>query len=318
MTYNSHLVVVENREQTGSDKMLFLYKNTERLSGRNNIGGVKMRVCVIQPFYSLDYNDADKCFAQYTGFLDACDESADIIVLPEYCDVPVSVPDGEKFYELVNKYNKEIMDKCVMTAKRCKATVFVNCAYKTAGGWRNTTHAINSDGNVVGRYFKAHPAPSELKAIADGGNGLDCDYEKDPTYTIDIDGIRFGFRTCYDFYFFEDLIPLARKKPDIIIGCSHQRTDTHAALELIDRFLCYNTNAYLVRSSVSLGADSDVCGCSCVIAPDGSVIKDMKNCVGIAVVDIDPKKKYYKPAGFKGEPSAHWEYVDMGRADAMK
>jgi hypothetical protein len=52
---------------------------------------------------------------------------------------------------------------------------------------------------------------------------------------------------------------------DIIIGCSLQRSDTLDALEIMCRFLAYNTNAYVVRSSVSFAEDSDVCGASMIV-----------------------------------------------------
>ena len=45
--------------------------------------------------------------------------------------------------------------------------------------------------------------------------------------------------TCYDFYFYEVFAPLARRRPDIIIGCSHQRSDKHSALETMGQFLAY-------------------------------------------------------------------------------
>jgi predicted amidohydrolase len=130
---------------------------------------------------------------------------------------------------------------------------------------------------------------------------------------LDIEGIRFGFRTCYDFYFYEDIIEMARKKLDVIIGCSYQRTDTHDALEIMNRFLAYNTNAYVLRSSISLGENSKVCGCSMAVAPDGAILANMKNKVGIEVVEFDPQKKYYKKSGFNGTAKAHYEYVDVGR-----
>ena len=58
---------------------------------------------------------------------------------------------------------------------------------------------------------------------------------------------RYGFLVCYDYYFYEAFANMARQKMDVIIGCSHQRTDKHSALEIINRFLSYNTNSYLIR-----------------------------------------------------------------------
>ena len=274
-----------------------------------------MKVCVIQPFYSFDEKDTEKCFREMIALLDKCDDSLDLIVLPEYSDIPAAQSSKKNFHASIEKRNAEIMERARAAAVRCHAIVFVNAAEKCEGGYRNTTHAIDRDGNIVGKYFKAHPAPSEVKTEAEGGNELDVgySYEYAEPYTVEVEGIRFGFMTCYDFYFYENFAPLARKDVDIIIGCSHQRTDTHEALSIINRFLCYNTNAYLIRSSVSLGEDSEICGCSSIIAPDGEVLVDMRSEIGLGICEIDPAKKYYKPAGFKGALKSHYEYIEEGR-----
>ena len=274
-----------------------------------------MKVCVIQPYYSFHEADTDRCYQDMVSLLDACDESLDLIVLPEYSDIPASQASKEAFHRSIERHNADILHRAVETAKRSNALVFVNCAHKTESGYRNTTHAIDRQGNIVGRYYKEHPAPSEVKTEKQGGNELDVSYSytaRDP-YVIEIEGLRFGFMTCYDFYFYEAYAPLALQNVDIIIGCSHQRTDTHEALSLINRFLSYHTNAYLIRSSVSLGEESGICGCSCVIAPNGNTLVDMKSKIGLGICEIDPKEKYYKPAGFRGQPKAHYEYIEEGR-----
>ena len=239
----------------------------------------------------------------------------DLIVLPEYRDVPAASPDGPAFHREVEKYNPVIAARCAETARRCRALVFANYALKTDAGYRNATHVFDREGREIGHYDKAHPAPSEVRTIDRGGNGLDCaySYEYAPPCVIEAEGIRFGFMTCYDFYMYEGFAALARERVDVIIGCSHQRTDTHSALEIIGRFLSYNTGAYLVRSAVSMGQDSAVCGCSMVVSPDGTMLLDMKNDVGLGVTEIDPKKKYLKPAGFRGAMKQHYEYIEEGR-----
>ena len=128
-----------------------------------------------------------------------------------------------------------------------------------------------------------------------------------------MEGLRFGFLVCYDFYFYENFANMARQNLDIIIGCSHQRSDTHASLEISCRFLAYNTNAYVIRSSISMDEKSDICGASMVVAPNGDVLANMKSRVGIETVEIDPKKKYLKPAGFGNPDAAHYEYIETGR-----
>ena len=274
-----------------------------------------MKICLIQPEYSFDERDLEKCFEGLITQLDICDSSMDIIVLPEYSDAPADVKGKGGFYNAVAKNGERLLEAARATARRCHAIVFVNAGYETEGGIRNTTHAIDRCGNIVGRYFKAHPAPSEVKTDKEGRHELDVaySYEAREPYVIEIEGIRFGFMTCYDFYFYEAFARLALERVDVIIGCSLQRTDTHEALSIINKFLAYNTNAYLIRSSVSLGADSAVCGCSMVVSPRGEEIINMKNEVGLGICEIDPAEKYYKPAGHMGKMRSHYEYIEEGR-----
>ncbi len=278
-----------------------------------------MKVCVIQPRYSFCEDDAGKCFEELIGLMEKCDESMDLIVLPEYSDVMACIKGKARFYNTIEEYNDRILNKAKEIAKRCSALVFVNAGYKSEGGIRNTTYAINRDGTIAGHYFKAHPAPSEVKTDAEGGKELDVGYSYEQTapYVLELEGLRIGFLTCYDFYFYENYARLARENLDIIIGCSHQRTDTHEALSIINKFLCYHTNTYLVRSSVSLGEDSEVCGCSVVISPKGEELVNMKSNVGLATCEIDPKEKFYKAAGYGGARKAHYEYIEEGRRPRM-
>ena len=105
-----------------------------------------MKVCTVQPYYSFDPKDTEKCFDDMLSLIDSCDESMDIIVLPEYCDVPANQAGKREFHASIEKYNARVMAKAVETAKRCNAIVFVNAAEKTSAGYRNTTHAIDRSG----------------------------------------------------------------------------------------------------------------------------------------------------------------------------
>ena len=274
-----------------------------------------MKVSIVQPFYSMNYADADVCFREMLSQMDSLDESSDLIVLPEYCDIPVSTPGKDEFHSLIEKYNPVIRERVPALARRCSAMVFANYAEKSPRGWRNATHAFNRKGEEVGIYYKAHPAPSEVKTKAEGGNELDCSYSYsyEKPYVLELEGIRFGFMTCYDFYMYEAFSRLAQENVDVIIGCSHQRTDTHTALNLIGRFLSYNTNAYLVRSAVSLGEKETICGSSMVVASDGKILLNMESRIGVGSAEFNPHKKYLKPAGFLGKEKSHWEYIDEGR-----
>lgn len=269
-----------------------------------------MKVCIIQPKYSVDYSLSDEFFEKELDLLKQCDESMDIIVLPESCDIPCLAPNKEKADASYKRYNKKLLEEVAKTAKRCNAIVFVNARSSEAEGLRNTTYAFNRKGEIVGKYFKQHLTPGEISV-----SKLDCDYtyEHCEPEVIEIEGIRFGFLVCYDFYFYEMFANMARQNIDVIIGCSHQRSDSHRALEIMTQFLAYNTNAYVIRSSVSMDENSEIGGASMVVSPTGETLINMKSRVGIETVEIDQKEKYYKPAGFGNPPAAHYEYIEKGR-----
>lgn len=269
-----------------------------------------MKACIIQPPYSRDVSFSDEYFDYKLKKLDECGEDVDIIVLPEYSDVPCATADLEETLFYHKKYINILLEKCIFTAKRCNALVFVNALSLEETGYRNTTYCYNRKGELVGKYFKKHLPPLELETLK-----LDSDYTFIPSkpYVLELEGLRFGFLTCYDFYFYEAFAAIARENVDIIIGCSLQRSDTHSAIEIMCRFLAYNTNAYVIRSSVSFGEDSDICGASMVVKPTGEVLCNMKGKFGMETVEFDPEDKYYKPAGYGNPPASHYQYIEYGR-----
>ncbi len=269
-----------------------------------------MKAIVIQPPYSNDVSFSDEYFEYKLNQLELIDSSADIIVLPEYSDVPCATSTLEETLYYHDKYIDILLSKCVETAKRCEANVFVNALSKEETGYRNTTYCYNKKGELAGKYFKKHLPPLELNVLK-----LDSDYtfEFSEPYVLEIDGLRYGFLTCYDFYFYEAFANIARNNLDIIIGCSLQRSDSHDAIETMCRFLAYNTNTYVIRSSVSFSEESTICGASMIVSPEGKVLCNMRGGFGRAEAEFDPNKKYLKPAGFGNPDAPHYEYIEFGR-----
>ena len=269
-----------------------------------------MKVCIAQPEYSVDYNRSDELFEKQLQLFEQCDDSMDIIVFPESCDIPCLAKTKEDAEKSAAKYTQKLLEVASATAKRCNSLLFLNVRSKTEKGLRNTTYAFNRKGEVAGMYHKQHLTPGEVAVMR-----LDSDYSfefSEPT-VIEIEGIRFGFLVCYDQYFYEAFANMARKNLDVVIACSHQRSDTHEALKIMTQFLAYNTNTYVIRSSVSMDVNSNIGGASMVVAPTGEVLCNMYSRVGLDTVDIDVNKKYYKPAGFGNPDSAHYEYIEKGR-----
>ena len=160
-----------------------------------------MKACIFQPPYSRDLSLSEEYFQYKMNLLDTCDESMDLIVLPEYSDVPCATSTLEETLFYHDKYIDVLLDKCIETAKRCNSILCVNALSKEAGGYRNTTYVYGRDGSLLGKYFKKHLPPLELEGLK-----LDSDYTQvySEPYVIEIEGVRYGFLTCYDFYFYEN------------------------------------------------------------------------------------------------------------------
>ena len=269
-----------------------------------------IKACVMQPPYALDVADIEKSMQWEFDALKKCDPSLDLIVLPEASDRQARVGSREQAVAAAKKYNAPLLAACAETAKRCRATVFVNALDFTPTGERNTTFAFDKTGACVGKYDKEHLTAGEWKKF-----GFDESYMWKWTEPkiLEIYGVRYAFLTCYDFYFYENFANIARLKPDVIIGCSHQRSDPHPILETIGKFLAYNTGAYLVRASVSMGLDSPVGGGSMVVAPSGEMLGNMFSRVGTLTVEFDPHAKYLKPMGYGNPPGLHSTYIEVGR-----
>ncbi|MBR0301048.1 MAG: carbon-nitrogen hydrolase family protein [Bacteroidales bacterium] len=267
-----------------------------------------MKSRVIQQAYSPDGKDLQKNFDWTIDALRRCDPSLDIVVLPETASIPGKTFSLEEYMRVGPENTRLLLEACSETARRCSTLVFAGAPDFSLEVPRNTIFVFDRTGNIVGKYYKQHLVRSEWKF-------LDKSYteEWEQPYILEIEGLKFAFMICYDFYFYENYANIARWKPDIIIGCSHQRSDTFRALDLINAFCAYHTGAYVVRASVSMGPDSELGGCSCVAAPTGEILATLRSEVATLDVTFDPSKKYLKPAGYGNPPAMHSEYIDLGR-----
>ena len=105
-----------------------------------------MKAYIIQPYYSFEEKELQKCFDEMLRLLDTVGDDADIIVLPEYCDVPADCGSKSAFHSAIEKYNSTVKEAARAAAKRCRSIVFFNAADKTPTGWRNTTYALDRCG----------------------------------------------------------------------------------------------------------------------------------------------------------------------------
>ncbi|MBQ9857157.1 MAG: hypothetical protein IJO53_13325, partial [Clostridia bacterium] len=96
-----------------------------------------MKIGILQMPYSTDHTRIEEMIQKEIHLLSSCGNDLDIIVAPEYSDVPCVPKDVKGFYEAVEKYNKLILDKASETARRTHAILFINALSKTESGFRN-------------------------------------------------------------------------------------------------------------------------------------------------------------------------------------
>ena len=90
-----------------------------------------MKACLIQPPYSRDLARIDELFTYKLNQLEKCDETMDLIVLPEYSDVPCATATREDTLFYHKKYIDKLLNACADVARRCTAPVFVNALCET-------------------------------------------------------------------------------------------------------------------------------------------------------------------------------------------
>ena len=244
-----------------------------------------MKITVVQPAYYAGA-EPDAVIAEFLlGHLQTA-QAGELLVLPEYSNVG-GLSDPEK--ELAAMPRAEMMlEQAARAAKERQAYVAINVLQRRDSAIKNSTYLFDTQGNTAFVYDKIHLPPSEVALGMERGTGA-C--------TCVVDGIRFGFMTCYDAYYYEQIEHLAKFKPDIILLPSCQRGERTDILRAQTKMTAFRCNAYVARASFSMDDDSRG-GCSMIVAPDGQILQDMGMNVGSITADVDLSFKYMRPAGF--------------------
>ena len=258
-----------------------------------------LKVTVVQPPYFAG-EIPDGAIAEFLEReLDGVEPGA-LIVLPEYSNAGGLSDPKLELLALVRA--KKMLAKASKVAKVRCAYVVINVLEERGGKIKNSTYLFDRCGEVAFVYDKIHLPPSEVDLGVERGEGA-C--------ICELDGIRFGFMTCYDVYFNEQIEFIAKQKPDVILIPGYQRgerTDIICAQAKLTAFRC---NAFVARSSYSMNDESRG-GNSMIVAPDGQILKNLGKDVGSTSTEIDPKQKYMRTAGFGGEMIRNDDFINNG------
>ena len=190
--------------------------------------------------------------------------------------------------------------------------VALSCCAETGKGiYRNTTRVFAPDGSIAGDYYKQQLTNREPEA-RQVDNSYALEYR--PPEIVEVNGIRFGFVTCYDAYYTEYVQHLAYRKPDVVLVCSNQRGERFDVLEMLNRSLAFYTNAFVVRASVGMGMEKQTGGSSMVVDPSGRILANAGSRNGKLVCDVDDIHwKYMRSDSFAGPMIPNDWFIEKGR-----
>lgn len=262
-----------------------------------------LHITTVQPRY-FSGEQPDKKIADFLlAQLEIVTEGG-LIVLPEYSNAG-GLSDAES--ELQALPRAEVMlEKASEIAGRKRAYVVINVLQRRRDEIKNSTYLFDTKGEVAFIYDKQHLPPSEVKlGVKPGNSSGKCQC------LCELDGMKFGFMTCYDVYFNEQIEYIAHGKPDIILIPGYQRgerTDIICAQAKLTAFRC---NSFVVRSSYSMNSDEHG-GCSMIVAPDGTILKNMGKDVGNISIKVNPFEKYMRAAGYGEGQIRNDEFISTG------
>lgn len=257
-----------------------------------------MKLCAIQPSYFAPCEPQE---AVSRFLLDALEnaEKGDLWVLPEYANAG-GLSDPEK--ELACLPRAAFMKEKAREKAAEKACFVAVNVLEAREALYNSTYLYGPRGEEIFCYNKIHLPPSEIALGVTAGDG---------SCLVESHGIRFGFLTCYDVYYNEQIEHLAAQKPDVLVIPGYQRGERVDIIRAQGALAAFRCNAFVVRSSYSMDSDEKG-GCSMIVGPDGVIRSDLGKKLGVASAEVDIKEKYFRSAGFGGAQIRNDDFIAQG------
>jgi len=258
-----------------------------------------LKITVVQPPYFMGDNPDEKIAEFLINELEKVEKDS-LIVLPEYSNAG-GISDIESEIKAMPRA-KAMLKSSSAVAKENSAYVAINVLEERDGGIKNSTYLFDKQGDIAFVYDKIHLPPSEIALGVQYGDGA-C--------VCNLDGIRFGFLTCYDVYFNEQIEYLASQKPDIILIPGYQRGEATDIIHAQTKMIAFRCNAFVAKSSYSMDSD-DFGGCSGIFSPEGKILKSLGKEIGSISAEVDPRYKYMRTAGFGGKLIRNDDFINNG------
>lgn len=256
-----------------------------------------MKICLFQPRYPARPEDSIPTTRQMIEWLNTADPASDLIVLPEYANCP-GMNDKAGIMRTIAETTQPLLQAAKEAAIRCHALVCVSLIQYENGLYRNAAHLYGSQGQLLGVYAKRHLTEYEMTGLGP----VDTEVFTQPTMKpLSVDGVKYNLITCYDIYFPEYVQAVADGDVNLILHPSYQRGERAEIITLLNRARAFDSGAFFIHASYSMGADSPTGGHSMVTTPDGEIAADFGQEAGCFYVEIPALYRHTAASNFGGE-----------------
>ncbi len=242
------------------------------LYGQVKKGPVKVAtIGVATPF--RDIKDMDKVAEDVKSFWTAqirqvLPDQPDLIVLPEFFDVPGGYNDAKTFREYARVKGEKTRDFLGQIARenRCYI-VYGTVLLDKAGLLRNAAVLLDRNGNIAGEYYKNFPTIGEMEDW-----GMIAGTEV-PVFECDFG--RVGLAICFDLNFEELRDRFAAQSPDVLLFLSNYHGGH------VQSNWAYACRSFFVGSINGRGSRSEVRN------PLGEIVASSTNYYNYTVAEIN-------------------------------
>ena len=245
-----------------------------------------MKIAVCQPAYPKNHKETLSIMNRMVEYISGCDEDIDLIVLPEYANCP-GMSSIEEMKSHYSEHNENFIKSLKAAVSGKQTALSFTILNESDGIWTNRSLFIDKDGSVLFSYDKTHLSHTEIFEMGlTPGNEIK---------TFEFMGFKIGYAVCFEMYFPSLFERLSSAYPDIILSPSYQRSEESAVLIKQAAGRALDTNAYIIRSSYSMGSESLKGGTSFIMNPSGDVELNIHQKTGCYTADIDIGEKRIRP-----------------------
>jgi len=265
-----------------------------------------MRVVVFQPPYPADgtISGAATCLGWMQSRLDRLAPGQhDLVLLPEYATAP-GLSNPQLLRECATSLGLDFLRRVASSSERLRSLIALSAPVQVDSSWYNRTLVYGPQGNLAFTYDKVHLTDVETHDLLILPGTIASVHQHA--------GTRFGFATCFDLYFPEHFEALAAQSADIVLCPSYQRSESSERISLIARARALDSGTYVIRSSYALG-NAATGGRSLVATPEGNLLADAGGDACVIAVELDPGRKFVKPASHGRPLVEHRSLIESHR-----